>query len=69
VHADLRLGQDIRVGRKRVERLMRQAGLQGVTRRRRKGLHPSGRPGGAQRSNATVEQALAARAATDTLAA
>jgi putative transposase len=27
VHAELRLGQDIRCGRKRVERLMRQAGL------------------------------------------
>jgi putative transposase len=37
VHAELRLGQDIRVGRKRVERLMRQAGIEGVTRRRRKG--------------------------------
>jgi len=37
VHADLRLGRDICVGRKRVERLMRAAGLQGVTRRRRKG--------------------------------
>jgi putative transposase len=38
VHAELRLGLDIRVGRKRVERLMRSDGLQGVTRRRRKGL-------------------------------
>lgn len=37
IHADLRLGRDICVGRKRVERLMRAAGLQGVTRRRRKG--------------------------------
>jgi putative transposase len=37
VHAELRLGLDIRVGRKRVERLMRSAGLQGVTRRRRRG--------------------------------
>jgi putative transposase len=37
VHADLRLGMGVRVGRKRVERLMRQAGIQGVTRRRRKG--------------------------------
>ena len=37
VHADLRLGRDICVGRKRVERLMRTAGLVGVTRRRRKG--------------------------------
>lgn len=35
VWADLRMGSDIRVGRKRVERLMRQAGIQGVTRRRR----------------------------------
>jgi putative transposase len=38
VHAELRLGCDIRVGRKRVERLMRAEGLQGVTRRRRRGL-------------------------------
>jgi putative transposase len=38
VHAELRLGMGIRVGRKRVERLMRAEGLQGVTRRRRRGL-------------------------------
>ena len=38
VHAELRLGMDIHVGRKRVERLMRAEGLQGVTRRRRRGL-------------------------------
>jgi putative transposase len=38
VHAELRLGRDIRVGRKRVERLMRAASLQGITRRRRRGL-------------------------------
>lgn len=38
VHAELRLGLGIRVGRKRVERLMRVEGLQGVTRRRRRGL-------------------------------
>jgi putative transposase len=38
VHAELRLGLDIRVGRKRVERLMRAEDLQGVTRRRRRGL-------------------------------
>lgn len=37
VHAELRLGLDVRVGRKRVERLMRAEGLQGVTRRRRRG--------------------------------
>jgi putative transposase len=37
VHAELRMGQGIRVGRKRVERLMRAAGIEGVTRRRRRG--------------------------------
>ncbi len=37
VHAELRLGQGIRVGRKRVERLMRSACLQGVHRRRLRG--------------------------------
>lgn len=37
VWQELRLGQDIRVGRKRVERLMRQAGIEGVYRRRRRG--------------------------------
>ena len=38
VHAELRLGENIHVGRKRVERLMRNAGLEGITRRRhRKG--------------------------------
>jgi putative transposase len=37
VHAELRLGQNIRCGRKRVERLMRRAGLAGIYRRRRKG--------------------------------
>lgn len=31
------LGKNIRVGRKRVERLMRQAGIEGVYRRRRRG--------------------------------
>ena len=38
VHAELRLGLGIRVGRKRVERLMRAEGLRGITRRRRRGL-------------------------------
>ncbi|MEY9913455.1 transposase InsO family protein [Catenulispora sp. MAP12-49] len=37
VHAELRLGAGIRVGRKRVARLMRDAGLAGVYRRRTKG--------------------------------
>ena len=35
IHAELRLGHGVRCGRKRVARLMRQAGLSGVTRRRR----------------------------------
>lgn len=35
VHAELRLDHGIRVGRKRVERLMRRAGLAGQLRRRR----------------------------------
>jgi putative transposase len=38
VHAELTLGKGIRCGRKRVERLMRTAGLAGVTRRRLRGL-------------------------------
>ena len=38
VHAELRLGLDRRVGRKRVARLMRVAGLQGCHRRRGRGL-------------------------------
>ncbi len=35
VHAELRLGYGIRVGRKRVERLMRQAGISGLVTRRK----------------------------------
>jgi putative transposase len=38
VHAELRLGLGMRVGRKRVARLMRTAGIVGVHRRRRHGL-------------------------------
>lgn len=34
MHAELVLGRDLRIGRGQVERLMRQAGLQGVHRRR-----------------------------------
>lgn len=37
VHAELKLGMGIRVGRKRVARLMRNAQLEGVTRRHRRG--------------------------------
>ena len=37
MHAELRLGMDIACGRKRVERLMRADGLEGISRRRRKG--------------------------------
>jgi putative transposase len=35
VHAELRFGEHLRCGRKRVERLMRQAGIAGIHRRRR----------------------------------
>jgi transposase InsO family protein len=38
IHAELRHGHGVRVGRKRVARLMRDAGLIGVSRRRRRGL-------------------------------
>jgi putative transposase len=34
VHAELRLGKGMEVNRKRVERLMREAGIQGIYRRR-----------------------------------
>ncbi len=37
VHAELTLGLDLVVNRKRVARLMRQAGIQGLYRRRRRG--------------------------------
>lgn len=47
VHAELKLGMGIRVGRKRVERLMRTAGIVGITRRR-------GRRGCTRRNPAAV---------------
>ena len=37
VHAELRLGQGLQIGRKRVARLMRSAGLQGICHRRKRG--------------------------------
>jgi putative transposase len=37
VHAELKLGEGIGIGRKRVARLMRQAGIEGIYRRRRRG--------------------------------
>jgi len=37
IHAELRLADGIRVGRKRVERLMREAGISGLVKRRRRG--------------------------------
>jgi putative transposase len=37
IHAELRLARGINVSRKRVERLMREAGISGLIRRRRKG--------------------------------
>jgi putative transposase len=42
IHAELRLAEGIRVGRKRVERLMRDAAISGLVRRRR-GKTTSGR--------------------------
>jgi len=42
VHAELRLGLGLAIGRKRVARLMRQAGIQGVChRRKRRGWKPN----------------------------
>lgn len=38
VHFELRVDHDIRCGRKRVAQLMRQAGIEGVHRRKRRGL-------------------------------
>lgn len=37
IHAELRMAYGIRVSRKRVERLMREAGISGLMKRRRKG--------------------------------
>ena len=37
MHAELRLGRGVNVSRKLVERLMREAGISGLIRRRRRG--------------------------------
>ena len=56
VLAELRLGQDVRCSRKRVERLMRQAGIAGIHRRRRGGC--TRRDLGAQPSDDLVNRAF-----------
>jgi len=56
VHAELRLGQDVRCSRKRVERLMRQAQIAGIHRRRRGGC--TRRDLGAEPSDDLVERAF-----------
>jgi putative transposase len=56
VHAELRLDQDVRCSRKRVERLMRQAGIAGIHRRRRGGC--TRRDLGAQPSDDLVNRAF-----------
>jgi hypothetical protein len=71
VHAELRLGLDVHVGRKRVARLMRDHGLQGAHRRRRHGSarvdaprpdrHTSAGPGGAELPAARARPAVGGR--------
>lgn len=53
VHAELTLGDGRRVGRKRVARLMRQAGLEGATRRK---IYTTARSSGAQPAPDLVER-------------
>ena len=55
-HAELKLGQGIRCSRKRVERLMRQAGVAGIHRRRRGGC--TRRDLGAEPSDDLVQRAF-----------
>ena len=54
IHAELRLAGGVKVGRKRVERLMRQAGISGLIMRRElhHGTPPWGFPHGKQPQNA-----------------
>jgi putative transposase len=56
VHAELRLGQELRCSRKRVERLMRQAGVAGIHRRKRRGC--TRRDPGAEPSDDLVNRAF-----------
>jgi putative transposase len=55
VHAELRLGEHIRCSRKRVERLMRQAGVAGIYRRKGRGCT---RRDGSQPSDDLVNRAF-----------
>ena len=59
VHAELRLGQDIRCSKKRVERLMREAKVAGIYRRRRHGC--TRRDLAAEPSNDLVNRASSTR--------
>jgi putative transposase len=56
VHAELKLGQDVRCSRKRIERLMRQAAIAGIHRRRRGGC--TRRERDAEPSDDLVQQAF-----------
>jgi putative transposase len=56
VHAELRLGEGIRCSKKRVERLMREAGVSGIHRRRRRGC--TRRDPGAQASDDLVKRSF-----------
>ena len=56
VHAELKLGQDVRCSRKRIERLMRQAQIAGIHRRRRGGC--TRRDLGAEPSDDLVKRAF-----------
>ena len=53
VHAELRLGLGVRCGRKRVARLMREAGIAGICHRAQAGRTPAG-AGGPRRPGATA---------------
>jgi len=56
IHAELRLGQGVRCSRKRVERLMREARIAGIHRRRRRGC--TRRDPGAEPSDDLVKRSF-----------